>query len=35
MLDLLNDILWGKVLIVLLIAVGIGFTVASRFVQFR
>ncbi|UTW11649.1 alanine/glycine:cation symporter family protein [Marinobacterium rhizophilum] len=35
MLDLLNDILWGKVLIVLLIAVGIGFTLASRFVQFR
>ncbi|NVK39905.1 MAG: alanine:cation symporter family protein [Oceanospirillaceae bacterium] len=35
MLDFLNDILWGKVLIVLLIAVGIGFTVASRFVQFR
>jgi AGCS family alanine or glycine:cation symporter len=35
MLDFLNDILWGKVLIALLIAVGIGFTVASRFVQFR
>lgn len=35
MLDLLNDILWGKVLIALLITVGIGFTIASRFVQFR
>ncbi|MCE8035306.1 alanine:cation symporter family protein [Billgrantia tianxiuensis] len=35
MLDLLNDLLWGKVLIGLLIAVGIGFTLGSRFVQFR
>ena len=35
MLDFLNDLLWGKVLLVLLIAVGVGFTVASRFVQFR
>ncbi|GAA0786702.1 alanine/glycine:cation symporter family protein [Marinobacterium sediminicola] len=35
MLDFLNDILWGKILIALLIAIGIGFTVASRFVQFR
>ncbi|MFC3283939.1 alanine/glycine:cation symporter family protein [Litchfieldella rifensis] len=35
MLDLINDLLWGKVLIALLIAVGIGFTLASRFVQFR
>lgn len=35
MLDFLNDILWGKVLIALLIIVGIGFTLASRFVQFR
>ncbi|MCH4563248.1 alanine:cation symporter family protein [Halomonas sp. EGI 63088] len=35
MLDVINDILWGKILIVLLIAVGIGFTLASRFVQFR
>ncbi|WP_409523935.1 alanine/glycine:cation symporter family protein [Nitrincola sp. MINF-07-Sa-05] len=35
MLDLINDILWGKVLIVLLVAVGVGFTIASRFVQFR
>lgn len=35
MLDLINDILWGKVLIALLVAVGIGFTLASRCVQFR
>ncbi|MGR2738505.1 alanine/glycine:cation symporter family protein [Billgrantia sp. Q4P2] len=35
MLDLINDFLWSKVLIALLIAVGIGFTVTSRFVQFR
>ncbi|MDI5919262.1 sodium:alanine symporter family protein [Halomonas sp. LR5S13] len=35
MLDLINDLLWGKVLIALLIAVGIGFTLRSRCVQFR
>ncbi|EPC00784.1 sodium:alanine symporter [Litchfieldella anticariensis FP35 = DSM 16096] len=35
MLDIVNDILWGKVLIALLVAVGIGFTLFSRFVQFR
>ena len=35
MLDLLNELLWGKILLVLLVAVGIGFTIASRFVQFR
>ncbi|MGB8712999.1 MAG: alanine/glycine:cation symporter family protein [Onishia taeanensis] len=35
MLDFLNDLLWGKVLLVLLITVGVGFTIASRFVQFR
>ncbi|WP_163577304.1 alanine/glycine:cation symporter family protein [Halomonas faecis] len=35
MLDLLNELLWSKILLVLLVAVGIGFTVASRFVQFR
>lgn len=35
MLGFLNDLLWGKVLIVVLVAVGILFTVASRFVQFR
>ncbi|MCK2184960.1 alanine/glycine:cation symporter family protein [Halomonas getboli] len=35
MLDLINDLLWGKLLIALLVAVGIGFTLASRCVQFR
>ncbi|WP_112196169.1 sodium:alanine symporter family protein [Pseudomonas sp. LG1E9] len=35
MFDLLNDLLWSKVLLVLLVTVGIGFTIASRFVQFR
>ena len=35
MLDLLNDLLWGKVLIVVLLGLGLWFTIASRFVQFR
>jgi alanine or glycine:cation symporter, AGCS family len=35
MLDFLNDILWGYVLIYGLVAAGLAFTVASRFVQFR
>lgn len=35
MLDLLNDLLWGKVLIVVLIGLGLWFTIGSRFVQFR
>jgi AGCS family alanine or glycine:cation symporter len=35
MLNTLNDFLWGQVLIVLLVAVGLLFTVSSRFVQFR
>lgn len=35
MLDVLNDLLWSKILIVLLVTVGVLFTVASRFVQFR
>lgn len=35
MLDLLNDLLWGKVLIVTLIGLGLYFSVRSRFVQFR
>lgn len=35
MLAALNDLLWGQVLIVVLIAVGLLFTVASRAVQFR
>ncbi|MDH2199845.1 alanine/glycine:cation symporter family protein [Ectopseudomonas oleovorans] len=35
MLDLLNDLIWSKLLIVMLIGLGLYFTVASRFVQFR
>jgi alanine or glycine:cation symporter, AGCS family len=35
MLSALNDLLWGQVLIVVLIAVGVFFTASSRFVQFR
>lgn len=35
MLDFLNDLLWGKVLIIVLVAVGLLFTIASRLVQFR
>jgi alanine or glycine:cation symporter, AGCS family len=35
MLDFLNDILWGYVLIYGLVAAGLAFTIASRFVQFR
>ena len=35
MLAILNDLLWGKVLIGLLIGVGVWFTVASNFVQIR
>lgn len=35
MLEFLNELLWGKVLIGLLILIGVGFTVVSRFVQFR
>ncbi|MEM8614283.1 MAG: alanine/glycine:cation symporter family protein [Cyanobacteria bacterium P01_H01_bin.105] len=35
MLDFLNDLLWGKVLIAVLVVVGLLFTIASRFVQFR
>lgn len=35
MLDLLNDFLWGKLLIVGLIGLGIVFTLFSGFVQFR
>ncbi|MGK7889878.1 MAG: alanine/glycine:cation symporter family protein [Leptolyngbyaceae cyanobacterium] len=34
-IDCLNNFLWGRVLVVALVAVGIVFTVASRFVQFR
>ncbi|GGY43969.1 AGCS sodium/alanine/glycine symporter [Bacterioplanes sanyensis] len=35
MLDLLNDLLWGKLLIAVLLILGVWFTLASRFVQFR
>lgn len=35
MLALLSDFLWSKILIIGLMGVGIWFTVASRFVQFR
>jgi len=33
--DFLNNLIWGNILIYLLPALGIFFTVASRFVQFR
>jgi AGCS family alanine or glycine:cation symporter len=35
MLMTLSDFLWSKVLILLLVGIGLYFTVASRFVQFR
>ncbi|UTH31847.1 alanine/glycine:cation symporter family protein [Ectopseudomonas hydrolytica] len=35
MLDLLNDLIWSKLLIVMLIGLGLYFSIASRFVQFR
>ncbi|MEM1188676.1 MAG: alanine/glycine:cation symporter family protein [Pseudomonadota bacterium] len=35
MLATVSDFLWGRVLIVLLVGLGVYFTVASRFVQFR
>lgn len=35
MLEILNDLLWSKVLIVVLVSIGLWFTVASGFVQFR
>ncbi|MCB4320637.1 alanine:cation symporter family protein [Alcaligenes sp. 13f] len=35
MLEMLNDLLWSKVLIVTLVGIGLWFTIASRFVQFR
>ncbi|TCK02964.1 alanine/glycine:cation symporter family protein [Marinobacterium mangrovicola] len=35
MLSLITDLLWSKVLIALLIALGVTFTVASNFSQFR
>lgn len=35
MLDILNDLIWSKILIIMLIGLGLYFTIASRFVQFR
>ncbi|MEL7086782.1 MAG: alanine/glycine:cation symporter family protein [Cyanobacteria bacterium J06597_1] len=35
MLTFLNDLLWGKILIVALIGIGLRFTISSKFVQFR
>jgi AGCS family alanine or glycine:cation symporter len=35
MLDILNDLIWSKLLIVMLIGLGLYFTIASRCVQFR
>jgi AGCS family alanine or glycine:cation symporter len=35
MLTAINDFLWGQVLVIVLVAVGLLFTVRSRFVQFR
>ncbi|GGG40938.1 alanine/glycine:cation symporter family protein [Chelatococcus composti] len=35
MLAFLDDLLWGKILVVGLVALGLVFTVRSRFVQFR
>lgn len=35
MLSLLSDLLWSKILITVLIGLGLWFTLASRFIQFR
>jgi AGCS family alanine or glycine:cation symporter len=35
MLNIINDLLWSKVLILMLIGLGLYFTIASRFVQLR
>lgn len=35
LLDFLNNLLWGSVLIIVLTVIGIMYTVRSRFVQFR
>ncbi|MFG1489141.1 alanine/glycine:cation symporter family protein, partial [Oceanospirillum sp. HFRX-1_2] len=35
MLNFLNDLLWSKVLIAVLLTLGVWFTLASRFIQFR
>jgi AGCS family alanine or glycine:cation symporter len=34
-MGVVNDLLWGKVLIVVLVGLGLYFTIRSRFVQFR
>ena len=35
MLSALSDLLWSKVLIAMLVGIGVWFTIATRFVQFR
>ncbi|HJD44055.1 MAG TPA: alanine:cation symporter family protein [Candidatus Paenalcaligenes intestinipullorum] len=35
MFDLLNDFLWSYVIVIVLVGLGLYFTIASRFVQFR
>ena len=35
MLAFINDLLWSWVLIIVLVGLGLAFTIASRFVQFR
>ena len=35
MLDFINDLIWSKILIFVLLAVGLLLTITSRFVQFR
>lgn len=35
MLDILNDLIWSKLLIVMLVGLGLYFTIRSGFVQFR
>jgi len=35
MFELMNDFLWSKLLVVILIGIGLLFTISSRFVQFR
>ena len=35
MLSLLSDLLWSKILIAVLLGLGLWFTLASRFIQFR
>ncbi|MEO1830798.1 MAG: alanine/glycine:cation symporter family protein [Pseudomonas sp.] len=35
MLSALSDLLWSKILIAMLVGIGVWFTIATRFVQFR